>query len=101
MAAEQTIAALGAFAPRGAGRDGERRAALWLADRVRASGREPLVEPFWCRPNWALAQAWHVALGLAGSIVAVHHARTGAVILLLALVCVIADALFAVSPGRR
>lgn len=101
MTAEQTIAALGAFTPRGAGRDGERRAALWLAERLRASGRETLVEPFWSRPNWALAQAWHVALGIAGSILAVHHPRTGAVILLVALVCVIADAVFAVSPGRR
>ncbi len=101
MAPDQTVSALSAFAPRGAGRDGERRAALWLAERLRQSGRETLIETFWCRPNWALAQAWHVALGLAGSIVAVHHARTGAAIVLVALLCVIADVLFAVSPGRR
>jgi hypothetical protein len=102
------ISALEHFAGRGAGTDSERRAARWLTrqfggpDRS-ASAREAQaeVEPFWCRPNWALAQAWHTALALAGSLVAVASPRAGGAMLLAALVFVIADALTGVSPGRR
>jgi hypothetical protein len=40
-------------------------------DELGAGGRSALLEPFWCRPNWALAHAWHALLGLAGGLVAV------------------------------
>ncbi len=58
------------------------------------------IETFWCQPNWALAAAWHVALGLAGSLVAVSSPQVGGALVLAAMVCVIADGLFARSPGR-
>ncbi len=86
---------------RGAGTDAERRAARWLADQLTAGGREVVIEPFWCRPNWPLAHLWHVGLALAGSLVSVASARAGAAMLLVALVSIVADALTGVSPGRR
>lgn len=96
----EAVAALEAFPRRGAGTDAERRAAHWLAQQLAARKAEVSVEPFWCRPNWALAQAWHVALALAGSLVSVDSARAGGAMLLAALVFVIADATTGRSPGR-
>lgn len=101
MSAPQTIAGLARFERRGAGSDSERRASLWLADELRRGGRQVRIEPFWSRPNWALAHAWHVALGLIGSLVSVGSARVGGALILIALLSVIADALTGVSPGRR
>ncbi len=59
-----------------------------------------MIEPFWCRPNWALAQAWHVALGLAGSLVSVHSPRVGGAMILVALLSLISDGLVGTSLGR-
>lgn len=102
MAAQEPIARLVGFTGRGAGTDAERRAAGWLAAELTAGGRRQVqVETFWCRPNWALAHAWHVLLGLAGSLVSVASPHAGGIMILLALLCVIADAVFGVSPGRR
>ncbi len=101
MRALDTITGLESFERRGAGTDAERRAARWLADRLTATGRDVLVEPFWCRPNWPLAQAWHVALALAGSLVSVPSPHAGALMLLAALVSILLDAFTGVSPGRR
>jgi hypothetical protein len=101
MQALETVTELEGFERRGAGTDAERRAARWLADRLTATGREVLVEPFWCRPNWPLAHAWHVALALAGSLVSVPAPHAGALMLLAALVSILADAFTGVSPGRR
>jgi hypothetical protein len=89
------------FAGRGAGTDAERRAAWWLAHLLNRRGRRVSIETFWCRPNWALAQAWHVALALAGSLVSVATPRAGGAMLLAALVFILADALTCISPGRR
>jgi hypothetical protein len=89
------------FAGRGAGTDAERRAAWWLAHLLNRRGRRISLDTFWCRPNWALAQAWHVALALAGSLVSVASPRAGGAMLLAALVFVLADALTGISPGRR
>jgi hypothetical protein len=101
MRAAQTASRLEGFAGRGGGTDAERRAARWLADEIGAAGRESVVEPFWCRPSWAFAHAWHVALAIAGSLVAVASARVGGAMLLAALVFVILDELTGASPGRR
>lgn len=95
------VVSLGGFPGRGAGTDAERRAGLWLADELAGRGREVIVEHFWCRPNWALAQAWHVLLALAGSLVAVASPRVGGAMLLAAAVFVIADVFTGISPGRR
>jgi len=89
------------FKGRGAGSDAERRAALWLADELATSGRDVAVETFWCRPNWALAQAWHAALAMVGSLVMVASPRLGGGLLVAALVFIVFDAFLGVSPGRR
>ncbi|HWE33034.1 MAG TPA: M28 family peptidase [Solirubrobacteraceae bacterium] len=100
MSTVDTVAGLAAFPGRGAGTDAERRAARWLCDQLDADGREARLEPFWCRPSWALASLWHVALGLIGSLVAVSSARVGGALVLVALLSTIADALTGRSPGR-
>jgi hypothetical protein len=101
MRAADTAVQLEGFRGRGAGTDAERRAAGWLADQLGQTGREVVVEPFWCRPNWALAQACHVALALAGSLVSVSSPRVGGALLLAALIFILADANTGYSPGRR
>src|SRR5258706_9054316 len=101
MRAVETVAGLEQFERRGAGSESERRAAEWLADRLAAAGREVVVEPFWCRPNWQLANMWHVGLAVAGSLVSVASAQAGALMLLAALVSILADTFIGVSPGRR
>jgi Peptidase family M28 len=97
----ETIGALAAFERRGPGTDAERRAACWLAGELGVQHLRVRLEPFWCRPNWALAHAWHVALALAGSLLSVSHPTLGATLLGAALISVAADGLFGVSPGRR
>ena len=89
MSAADTAAGLAAFPGRGAGTDAERRAAHWLARQVRSPGRAVRLETFWCRPNWALAHAWHCLLAVVGSLLLVHHAIVGGVILLIALSCAV------------
>ena len=105
MRPAETIATLASFENRGAGTDAERRAAVELAlvmDRERVQRqRATAIEPFWCRPNWALAHAWHAAFGLAGSLVATTSARVGGAMVLVALLSLVADALTGVSLGRR
>jgi hypothetical protein len=100
MQAGQIAARLEEFHGRGAGTDAERRAAGWLAGELSRGGRQVSLETFWCRPNWALAHAWHTALALAGSLVSVSAPRVGGGLLLAAIVFVLADALTGWSPGR-
>lgn len=92
---------LAAFEQRGPGTDAERRAARRLAKELTAAGHKVRTEPFWCRPNWALAHAWHVTLALAGSLLSVSQPIIGAVLLGAALLSVLADGLAGISPGRR
>jgi hypothetical protein len=101
-AAAEIARSLAAIPDRGVGTDAERRSALGLAEEIRRPGRrDASLEAFWCRPNWALAQTWHTGLGVAGSLVSVASHWVGAGLLGAALVFTLADALFAVSPGRR
>jgi hypothetical protein len=97
----ELTAALTAFERRGPGTDAERRAARWLARSLYSTGRRVRVESFWCRPNWALAHAWHVALALAGSLLSVSHPTLGAALLAAALIAILVDAVTGLSPGRR
>lgn len=92
---------LAAFERRGPGTDAERRAARRMAKELTAAGHEVSTESFWCRPNWALAHAWHAALALAGSLLSVSQPTLGAAFLTAALLSVLADGFFGVSPGRR
>ncbi len=100
MAAAETLTGLTAFARRGAGTDSERRAAGWLARELALGGRQARVETFWCRPNWALAHAWHALIGLVGSLVSVGSPRAGGALILVALLSVLADTTFGTSLGR-
>lgn len=97
----ETTAVLAAFERRGPGTDAERRAARRLARELFAAGYKVRTETFWCRPNWALAHAWHVALALGGSLVSVGQPTVGAAMLGAALLSVLADGLTGASPGRR
>jgi hypothetical protein len=101
MRSADTLSGLAGFTGRGAGTDAERRAALWLAQRASSPGRTVRVQTFWCRPNHALAHAWHVALALVGSAVMVSHPTIGGALALVALACLALDAVTGVSPGRR
>ncbi len=101
MRAQETVARLEAFRRRGAGTDAERRAANWLATELEHPSREVRLEPFWCRPNWALAHVWHLVLAIAGSLVSVTDAVVGLALLAIAFLSISADALFGVSIGRR
>lgn len=101
MPAAHTAAQLTAFPRRAAGSNAERLAANWLRDEIRSPKRTATLEPFWCRPNWALAHAWHVVLAIAGSLTMVSNALVGGALVLASLLCVLADALTGHSPGRR
>jgi hypothetical protein len=101
MSTLDTVVGLARFERRGPGTDAERRAGRWLCDELTAAGRDARLEPFWCRPNWALTAAWHVALALVGSLVSVSSPRVGGALLLVALLSVIADAVTGRSLGRR
>lgn len=101
MGAAETLAGLTSFQARGAGSDAERRAALWLTQELEAARRTTAIETFWCRPNWALATAWHVALAIAGSLVSVSSAKLGGALVLAALLFVAVDVVIGRSPGRR
>jgi hypothetical protein len=101
MRPAETTARLAEFKRRGTGTDAERRAARWLAAELDAPTRSVRLEPFWCRPNWELAHAWHVMLGLAGSLTSVGSPGIGVALIAIALLSVIADALTGRSPGRR
>ena len=96
-----TIEGLTGFEGRGAGSDAERRAANWLAARCAERIGEPQIETFWCRPNWALAHLWHVALAVAGSLIALASPLAGIVLLAIALVSLVTDVLTGISLGRR
>jgi hypothetical protein len=101
MRPAETIASLASFDGRRAGTDAERRAGRWLTAQLASSHRDARPEPFWCRPNWALTHAWHSAVGLAGSLVAVSAPRVGGALVLVALLSLLADAATGTSLGRR
>jgi Peptidase family M28 len=101
MRPRETITALAGFEGRGPGTDAERRTAQWLARELVANRQRVRVETFWCRPNWALAHAWHVALALLGSLLSVSHPTIGAALLAMALASTVADDVLGTSLGRR
>jgi hypothetical protein len=101
MGVTETIAGLVGFDRRGPGTDAERQAADWLAGELRSGGADVRLEPFWSRPNWALAHTWHAALGLAGGLVSVSSPAVGGTIVLIALLSLIADVFTGQSLGRR
>jgi hypothetical protein len=77
---------LAAFPGRAPGSDAERRAAGWLAGRLRGGGREVSVRTLWVRPQWPVSLALHAAAGVAASILVTSAPVVGGAILLAILV---------------
>src|SRR5436190_13005716 len=73
----ELIRDLCSFEGRRAGTDAERRAANWLAGRLRAQGRRVDVEPTYVHPQAALVNAAHCAIGFAGSLAAIASPPVG------------------------
>ncbi len=73
----EVIERLCSFEGRGPGTDAERRAANWLAGRLREMGRRVEVEPTYVHPEYSLAMALHVALAIIGSLVALLSPAAG------------------------
>jgi hypothetical protein len=80
----EIIRGLCSFEGRLTGTDAERRAANWLAGRLRAQGRRAEVEPTYVHPEIGLILAAHCALGFAGSLLAIAEPVAGFAIVLLA-----------------
>lgn len=84
-ARQQLISELCSFEGRGPGTDAERRAANHLAKRIEAGGRQAEVEPTHVHPQYALIHALHLAVAIAGSLVAVSLPPVGFAIALVAV----------------
>jgi len=87
----EVIDELCSFQGRRAGTDAERRAANWLAQRVRDGGRRAVVEPTYVHPQYGLVHALHCALGFAGSLVAIIAPPVGFAIVLVAALSMYLD----------
>jgi Peptidase family M28 len=80
----EIIRGLCSFEGRLTGTDAERRAANWLAERLRAQGRRAEVEPTYVHPQVGLVLAAHAALGFGGSLLAIAEPVAGFAIVLAA-----------------
>ena len=81
----ELIRDLCSFEGRVAGTDSERRAANWLAERLRsASGRRVTVEPTYVHPQTPMVEALHCALAFAGSLAAIPSPPVGFGLVLIA-----------------
>jgi Peptidase family M28 len=87
----EVIRKLCSFEGRRAGTDAERRAANWLAKRLRDGGRRAQVEPTYVHPQYGLVHAGHCALGFAGSLVAIVQPAVGFGIVLAAALSMYLD----------
>ncbi len=97
----EIAAGLAEIQGRAPGSDAERRATLLLRRRLRAMGREVEVETEWVRPQWAALHALHVALGVAGSLVALSTPIVGLAILVVAAASAALDLLGIAHLLRR
>lgn len=79
------LARLASIVPRAASGDGERRAAVWLSDTLRARGHDVALQTLWVRPRWELATASCATLAGVGAIVSVWQATPGLILTALAL----------------
>ena len=85
------IRELCSFEGRRAGTDAERRAANWLAERLRDTGRRADVEPTYVHPQYGLVHALHCAVGFAGSLVSIIQPAVGFALVLLAALSMYLD----------
>lgn len=101
MLVEDVPARLAAAGGRVAGSDGERRAAMWLRDRLRADGERVTVRTLWVRPDWPLALGLNLTVAVAGSAVSVAAPAVGLGLLVLALVSLVGDLTGSLQLLRR
>jgi Peptidase family M28 len=87
----EVIDELCSFEGRRAGTDAERRAANWLAQRLRDGGRRAVVEPTYVHPQYGLVHALHCAVGFAGSLVAIIAPPVGFAMVLVAALSMYLD----------
>jgi hypothetical protein len=87
----EVIRELCSFEGRRAGTDAERRAANWLAKRLRDTGRRTDVEPTYVHPQYGLVHALHCAIGFAGSLLAILQPAVGFALVLVAAVSMYLD----------
>ncbi|HET8975968.1 MAG TPA: M28 family peptidase [Solirubrobacterales bacterium] len=80
----ELVRELCSFEGRGPGTDAERRAANMLAGRLRGLGRRAEVEPTYVHRQFALVHALHVAVAIAGSLIAVSQPAVGFALVLFA-----------------
>jgi Peptidase family M28 len=87
----EVIRRLCSFERRRAGTDAERRAANYLAERLRAGGRRAEIEPTYVHPQYALVHAAHCLLGIAGSLASLEIPALGFALVLLAALSMYLD----------
>ena len=87
----ELIRKLCSFDGRRAGTDAERRAANWLAQRLRDGGRRAVVEPTYVHPQYGLVHALHCAVGFAGSLLAIIQPAVGFGLVLVAALSMYLD----------
>src|SRR6266516_3518189 len=80
----EVVRGLCSFERRRAGSDAERRAANWLADRLRSLGRRAEIEPTYVHPQAALVHAAHCAIAVAGSVASIPSPPVGFALVLFA-----------------
>ncbi|HKG35779.1 MAG TPA: M28 family peptidase [Solirubrobacterales bacterium] len=80
----EVIEKLCSFRGRWPGTDAERRAANWLAERLRSMGRRADVEPTYVHPEYSLVLALHLVLAVGGGLLALAFAPAGFALVLLA-----------------
>ena len=97
----EVIRELCSFEGRLAGTDAERRAASWLAARLREQHRRADVEPTYVHPQYGFVHALHCAIGFAGSLVAVALPAVGFAMVLLAAISMYLDLNYRVYLARR
>jgi Peptidase family M28 len=87
----EVIRRLCSFERRRAGTDAERRAANYLAERLREVGRRVEAEPTYVHPQYALVHALHCLIAIAGSIASLEIPALGFALVLLAALSMYLD----------
>jgi peptidase M28-like protein len=100
MSVMGTIERLVSFGPRWAGDDGDRPTVDYLANALRAAGRDAEVERIRVRPAYQIALALLATVAVVGSVVSVSTPALGVAILLIACIAIYFDLTGRPSPVR-
>jgi hypothetical protein len=95
-----TIERLVSFGPRWAGDEGDRPTVDYLANALRAAGRDVEVERIRVRPAYQIALALLAAVAVVGSVLSVSSPAVGVAILLVACIAIYFDLTGRPSPIR-